>query len=163
MQARPDTLYGRVKLDGERSLQALCAHDFITASLRVTGVYGAAGPGLDHKWHGLIEDYLAGRPVAPRTGTEVHGDNVAAAVRLMLETDPMRINGEVFNVSDVLVDTRTILSFVREATACPYPLPEPAETGAFNPMSTERIRMLGWRPCGMERLKATVTELSKGA
>lgn len=160
---KPDTLYGRVKLDAERCLQALCAHDFITASLRVTGVYGDAGPGRDHKWHGLIEDYLAGRPVAPRTGTEVHGDDVATAVRLMLETDPMRINGEIFNVSDVLVDTHTILSFVRQATACPHPLPEPAGTDVFNPMSAERIRMLGWRPGGMERLEATVTELLKGA
>lgn len=160
---KPDTLYGRVKLDAERSLQALCAHDFLTASLRVTGVYGAAGPDRSHKWQGLFDDYRAGRPISPRAGTEVHGDDVATAVRLMLEADPMRVNGEVFNVSDVLVDTRAILSVVRDATACPHPLPEPAETDAFNPMSTDRIRMLGWRPGGMERLRATVAELATSA
>ncbi|MDF1633685.1 NAD(P)-dependent oxidoreductase [Mycoplana sp. MJR14] len=161
LPARPDTLYGRVKLDTERSLQALCAHNFTTASLRVTGVYGEAGPRRDHKWHGLIGDYLAGRPAAPRAGTEVHGDDVAAAVRLMLETDPMRINGEVFNVSDVLVDTRALLSIVQQATGCPHPLPAKADVDAFCPMATERLRMLGWQPGGMLRLQATLEALSR--
>lgn len=160
LPARPDTLYGRVKLDTERSLQALCAHNFTTVSLRVTGVYGAAGPGRDHKWREMIGDYLAGRPVAPRAGTEVHGDDVAAAVRLMLETDPMRINGEVFNVSDVLVDTHALLSIVQQATGCPHPLPAEADLDTFCPMATDQIRMLGWRVGGMERLEATLKALA---
>lgn len=163
MQARPDTLYGRVKLDGERSLQALCSHNFITSSLRVTGVYGPVGPGRPHKWQALFDDYLAGRPVPVRVGTEVHGDDVASAVRLMLEADPMRVNGEVFNVSDVLVDTRDILSPAQAALNCPHPLPAPADRAAFSSMATDRIRMLGWRPGGMERLAATVATLAHRA
>lgn len=157
--AKPDTLYGQVKLDAERSLHALCAHDFVTASLRVTGVYGPAAPGRQHKWQGLFDDYLAGRPVPVRAGTEVHGDDVGAAVRLMLETDPARINGETFNVADILVDTNTILSVVRELSGCPHPLPPPADLEAFNAMATDRIRMLGWSPGGRQRLRATIADL----
>lgn len=157
---QPDTLYGAVKLDTERSLQALCAHDFITASLRVTGVCGPAGPGRRHKWQSLFDDFLAGRPVTVRAGTEVYGEDVAGAVRLMLETDAMRINGEVFNVSDVLVDTHDILSIVQEATHCPHPLPASADLGTVDAMATEKIRMLGWTPGGMARLRAVVIDLA---
>ncbi|MFD1328211.1 NAD-dependent epimerase/dehydratase family protein [Mycoplana ramosa] len=156
---QPETLYGQVKLEAERRLQSLCGPAFITTCLRVTGVYGPAGPGRQHKWQSLFNDYLAGRPVPARTGTEVHGDDVAAAVRLMLEADPSVISGWVFNVSDLLVDTRSVLAIVRDATACPHPLPPPAFLLAFNPMATERIRALGWGPGGAARLRAVVTDL----
>ncbi|MDX3929146.1 MAG: NAD(P)-dependent oxidoreductase [Shinella sp.] len=159
MAPRPDTLYGTVKLDAERSLQALCNHGFITSSLRITGIYAPPPSGRPHKWQKLFSDYLSGAPVAPRAGSEVHGEDMARAVRLMLETDAMRINGENFNVSDVLVDTRGILQIVRDATGCPHPLPEAADTAAFNEMSTCKIGALGWKPGGMEKLEQTVTDL----
>ena len=143
---QPETLYGQVKLGAERRLQALRTPAFVTASLQ-------------HKWQSLFEAYLAGRPVASRAGTEVHGDDVAAAVRLMLETDPARVDGQVFNVSDVLVDSRALLSIVRDATGCPHPLPPAADLAAFNPMATEKIRTLGWTPGGAARLCAAVTDL----
>ncbi|HVK89887.1 MAG TPA: NAD(P)-dependent oxidoreductase [Mycoplana sp.] len=156
---QPETLYGQVKLEAERRLQALRTPAFVTASLRVTGVYGPASPGRQHKWQSLFDDYLAGRPVPSRAGTEVHGDDVAAAVRLMLETDPARVDGQVFNVSDVLVDSRALLSIVRYATGCPHPLPPAADLAAFNPMATDKIRTLGWMPGGAVRLRAVVTDL----
>ena len=101
---------------------------FCGASLRITGVYGPAGLGLEHKWEGLFRDYLAGRPIEPRAGTEVHGDDVAAAVRLILEAPAARVCGEVFNVSDMLVDRRAILSIVQDAAGSPHPLPPTARS-----------------------------------
>ena len=156
---RPETLYGQVKLAAERRLQALCTPNFIATSLRVTGVYGPAGPRRSQKWQSLFEDYLAGRPASARAGTEVHGDDVASAVRLMLEADAAATSGSVFNVSDLLVDTRTVLAIVREATACPHPLPPAADLAAFNPMAIDKIRTLGWTPGGAARLRAVVTDL----
>lgn len=156
---RPETLYGQVKLEAERRLRELCSPAFVATSLRITGVYGSAGPGRRHKWQSLFDDYLAGRPVPARAGTEVHGDDVAAAVRLMLEADPSAIGGGMFNVSDLLVDTRSVLAIVRDATACPYPLPPAADLAAFNTMATERIRALGWAPGGAARLRAAVADL----
>lgn len=158
---RPDTLYGTVKLQAERSLQALCGPGFATSSLRMTGVYGAARPGQPHKWQALFEDYLSGNPVVPRVGTEVHGQDAAAAVRLMLETDSLRISGETFNVSDLLIDTRTVLDIVKTETGCAHPLPEPAAKSGFNTMETFKMSALGWRPGGDEKLHQTVSMLAR--
>lgn len=159
--AAPDTLYGQVKLATENALKSMADHSFVTTSLRVTGVYGPAGPGRKHKWSDLFSDYIAGRPVPWRIGTEVHGDDVAQAVRLMLDTEPARISGQVFNVSDVLTDNREILSFLQAATGCPHPLPPAAEAAEFKTMSTEKLRALGWVPGGRERLAATIRELAE--
>ncbi|ACP26536.1 UDP-glucose 4-epimerase [Sinorhizobium fredii NGR234] len=157
---QPDTLYGVVKLAAEDALESMTAPDFVTTSLRVTGAYGPAGPGRTHKWSGLFADYLAGRPVQPRVGTEVYGDDIAASVRLMLENDPAKVSGQVFNVSDVLTGNRDILSVLQVATDCPNPLPPAAEAKEFKEMSTEKLRALGWLPGGRERLAATIRELA---
>ncbi|APG85764.1 NAD-dependent epimerase/dehydratase family protein [Sinorhizobium americanum] len=157
--AEPDTLYGSIKLAAENALKSMTGHGFVTASLRVTGVYGRAGLGRKHKWSGLFADYLAGRPVPPRIATEVHGDDVAAAVRLILETDPAKVSGQVFNVSDVLTGNREILSVLEAETGCPHPLP-PAGESDFKVMSTDKLRALGWAPGGADRLAATIRDLA---
>ncbi|PDT82879.1 SDR family oxidoreductase [Sinorhizobium sp. BJ1] len=157
--AEPHTLYGVVKVAAEDVLRSLTTQDFVTASLRVTGVYGPAGPGRKHKWAGLFADYLAGRVIPSRIGTEVHGDDVAEAVRLMLEADPAKVSGQVFNVSDVLTGNREILSLLQAATGCPHPLPPAVETNDFKVMSTDKLRALGWLPGGSGRLEATIREL----
>ncbi|HEV7319802.1 MAG TPA: NAD(P)-dependent oxidoreductase [Ensifer sp.] len=159
MLCQPENLYGELKLKAEGALGALSADAFRTISLRVTGVYGAAGVGATHKWQQLFSDYLEGRGVAPRAGTEVHGDDVAAAVRLALETDHRHLHPPVLNVSDLLVDNRTILAIVRDVTGCANALPEPAALADFNAMNTERIRALGWKPGGAARLRQTIENL----
>ena len=151
---QPDSLYGEIKLDGERALSALSQPGFTTASLRLTGVYGNRQP---NKWDPLIADYLAGRPVPSRAGTEVHGRDVAAAVRLMLETEAGVIDGQVFNVSDILTDTREILGCLPHR---PHPLPPPGDRAAVNVMSTARINALGWEPGGLALLRETVRDLA---
>ncbi|THK35972.1 NAD(P)-dependent oxidoreductase [Ensifer sp. MPMI2T] len=161
--AMPDTLYGTVKLASEDALKAMTGHGFATTSLRVTGVYGPAGAGRKHKWSSLFADYLAGKAVPPRAGTEVHGDDVAQAVKLVLEAETAKISGKVFNVSDVLTDNREILSILQKATGCSHPLPPAAETAVFKAMSTDKLRALGWMPGGPERLAATIRELAADA
>lgn len=159
LHCRPETLYGTVKLCAERSLQSLCGHGFVTSSLRVTGVYGAARPGQTHKWQQLFDDYLDGRPIEPRAGTEVHGADVASAVRLMLEADAIRINGETFNVSDRLIDRRDILSIVQNETGCPHPLPAETDAADYPAMGICKIAALGWAPGGWGLLERTIGDL----
>jgi nucleoside-diphosphate-sugar epimerase len=90
----------------------------------------------------------------------VHGEDLARAVRLMLESDAVRINGETFNVSDGLTCNREILSILQRATRCPHPLPAAGDTATCNPMGTCKIEALGWRPGGEERLRQTVESLA---
>lgn len=157
--AHPDTVYGQVKHAAERALEMLGDDRFAGVSLRVTGVYGPAAPGLPHKWSGLIDDYLAGTAIAPLVATEVHGRDVAAAVRLMLEADPARLADRLYNVSDLVLDRRELLSIVRDATGSPHPLPEPADAVALNVMATQRLESLGWQPGGRALLEETVAAL----
>ncbi|MBB4236793.1 NAD-dependent epimerase/dehydratase family protein [Rhizobium esperanzae] len=157
MLAKPETLYGQVKLDAERALAHLSTPGFAGVSLRATGIYGDFFP---NKWDGLIADYLAGRPVASRAGTEVHGRDLGRAVRLMLETESNRISGEIFNVSDIAVDTCDILSPIRRQTGCRHSLPAPADKAALAAMSTAKIGALGWAPGGTPLFEETMQRLA---
>jgi nucleoside-diphosphate-sugar epimerase len=157
MPATPETLYGQVKLDAERALAHLSGPGFAGASLRATGVYGDRSP---NKWDRLIDDYLSGQAVSPRAGTEVHGRDLGRVVRLMLETESARISGEVFNVSDIAVDTRDILSPIRHHVDCPFPLPEAADKAELCTMNTSKIRALGWKPGGMPLFEQTMQQLA---
>ncbi len=152
----PDTLYGEAKLAVERHLAALDAPSFATASLRVTGVYGPAGPHRDDKWTPLIRDWLAGGTIPPRAGSEVHGADVARAVEILLEA---AIGGHVFNVSDVVVDHGDVLAVAQQATGCPHPLPACADETRLNVMDTGKLRALGWAPGGRPLFRKTVRDL----
>jgi nucleoside-diphosphate-sugar epimerase len=159
----PDTLYGEAKLAAEHHLRRMSdKHGFAGTSLRLTGVYGPAPVGKEHKWAGLFRDYLAGDEIEPRAGTEVHGADVAAVVRFVLEAPLDLVAGEVFNVSDLLVDRRDILVIVQRATGCPHPLPERADVSLLNVMATEKLEELGWVPGGKALFEQTVLSLIGG-
>jgi nucleoside-diphosphate-sugar epimerase len=157
-RAQPDTLYGAIKLETELILEALSGKGAETLSLRVTGVYGPAGAGREDKWSAMIRDWLGGKTIAPRAGTEVHGADLARAVRAFVEAG----SGwpRVVNVSDVLVDNREILDLARRSLGVDLPLPEAADRASLNPMATDRLAGLGWRPGGMPLFEQTVEALA---
>jgi UDP-glucose 4-epimerase len=138
-------------------LSALNAPGFATVSLRATGVYGDLRP---NKWNDLFSNYIAGKPVPSRAGTEVHGRDVGQAVRLMLETETARVADEVFNVSDVLTETREILSIVQQVTGSPHALPAQAPDNIISEMDTSKIRSLGWNGGGRRLLEETIRSLA---
>ena len=155
--AKPASLYGEVKLMAEQVLAELSSPGFAGVSLRATGVYGNLFP---NKWDGMFRDYLAGRPVAARAGSEVHGQDVAAALRLVLEADTARVSGQAFNISDIVTDNRDILSHFRDAIGSKQPLPKPAAKSRIARMATDKISALGWQPGGMALLHDTIDGLS---
>lgn len=157
LELAPQTLYGAVKLTAEQVLRDLTSPGFAGTSLRLTGVYGDLRP---NKWDELIDDYRAGRPIAARAGSEVHGRDVGQAVRLMLESEAAKVSGQVFNVSDIVTDRHDILALVHAATHCPHPLPEASDKSAVAEMPTARIRALGWQPGGQTLLQETVRRLA---
>lgn len=135
--AEPDSLYGEMKLACEAALGPN------GIALRATGIYG----GQDHKWRPLFADYLAGRPIAPRAGTEVHGEDLAAAVLVALEQ-----GDGILNVSDLMLDRHDLLARLSSLTGCPHPLPPRASPPLPGRMATCRLRRLGWRPGGWPKL-----------
>ena len=153
--ATPDTLYGKVKRDAEEALLAMVDGDLAASVLRVTGVYGPAGPGRRHKWADLFDDFLAGMEIAPRAGTEVHGEDVAAAIRIALD----RPTPAILNVSDLIVDRHDLLAIVRDATGSAHPLPGRADASAVNEMDCARLKSQGWTPGGRPLLERTVRAL----
>lgn len=155
MALAPTSLYGRIKFDAEHALARLAGERFAVCCLRPTGVYGDL---LPNKWESLFEDYFAGKLVSPRAGTEVHGRDVGAAVRLLLDADADRVNGQRFNLSDLVVDTRQILA--HRTTLAPGRLPPAADVSGINLMATGKIRALGWRPGGRDLLEQTLELLS---
>jgi nucleoside-diphosphate-sugar epimerase len=152
MPPRPDTLYGEVKREAERALAAL---PLSGVSLRATGVYGPAGPGQRHKWRDLFDSFLAGEEIVSRRGTELHGEDLAAAVRLLLTVPAEALSDGIFNASDILLDRRDLLAEVARLTGCRTPLPA-ASTAPVSEMRTGRLRALGWRPGGWPRLRESL-------
>jgi nucleoside-diphosphate-sugar epimerase len=149
----PASLYGEIKLACEDALCSLSGPAFLTASLRATGVYGGLRP---NKWDGLLEDVRSGRPLVPRTGTEVHGDDVAQAVRLILEAEAESVGGQSFNLSDITVDTRMIIERLGiNAQLLAF------ATQAANKMDIRKIRRIGWKPGGMRRFETTMESLAR--
>lgn len=153
---RPDTLYGEMKWAVEQELSALAGPGFVTASLRATGIYG---PGPDHKWRGLFEAFLANEPVAPRVATELHGDDLAAAVALLLEAPEASLAPRSFNASDIMLDRHDLLERVARIAGQRGGLPERADASRVSAMRCDRLRELGWRPRGMEGLDAALREM----
>ena len=151
----PTTLYGETKLKAEQALAFMSAAEpgFCGTSLRLTGVYGDLHP---NKWEDIIRNFLAGKAVPSRAGSEVHGRDVGQAVRLMLDTEPGLVGGKAFNVSDVIADSRDILTPVASRAGIANRLPDPADKTAVRDMPTDRIRALGWRPGGQSLLDRTL-------
>lgn len=147
LHACPANLYGEVKAQAEEHLQSL---NLQGTAIRATGIYG---PGPAHKWSGLFTDYLAGRPVAPRIGTELHGDDLGRAMLLLLAHDAPP---PVVNASDLTLDRRDLLAEVQQLTGSQYPLPAKADATGLRVLRCDRLARLGWQPGGMELLRASL-------
>ncbi|TNB47874.1 NAD(P)-dependent oxidoreductase [Martelella lutilitoris] len=155
----PASLYGKAKLEAEKALAALAAPGFVPASLRATGIYGDLYP---NKWESLFTDYLEGRTIAPRAGSELHGRDLAGAVLAVLTAQIPKVSGKALNVSDIVVDNHTILAPLKAALASPHPLPARADHDQVSVMATSRLNALGWRTGGMPLFSATLQTLVEG-
>jgi UDP-glucose 4-epimerase len=149
----PDSLYGALKLACERDLLARAGPDFTPVALRATGIYGCPPGSRRHKWEGLFADFLAGRAISPRQATELHGEDLAAAIPLLLEAPPRTLAPGMFDASDILLDRHDLLAAVQARTGCPHPTPPPAEGPPPGAMECRRLRAMGWLPGGTARLE----------
>ena len=160
MTVAPASLYGQVKRAAEKGLAVLAGPGFLPVSLRATGLYGPAGPGRRHKWADLFDAFARGETIAPRVSTEVHGEDLASAVRLVFteSVNQLRVFGPapVFNVSDILLDRHVLLAVWAAKTGMTGTLPAPGDSTAVNAMDCSRLKSLGWQPRGRLDLDGTV-------
>ena len=152
MAVAPVTLYGQVKRDVETGLADMADDSFLPVSFRATGLYGPAGPGRRHKWAELLEAFAKGGTIAPRVSTEVHGEDLASAVRLVLTESAGRLTAfgpaPVFHLSDILLDRHDLLAAWSAMTGATGTLPGRADATAVNVMDCARLKALGWSPRG---------------
>ncbi|NBB83312.1 MAG: NAD-dependent epimerase/dehydratase family protein [Alphaproteobacteria bacterium] len=158
MEPRPDTLYGRAKLEGEAALAAECGGARAVA-LRATGVFGPPGPGQTHKWADLFARAMAGEPVPPRIGTEIYGPDLADAARRALTA---AAPPAVLNVSGLVLDRRDLLAALARHLGRPLPLPPAGDPATVSEMDTARLHALGWRPSGWPALEHTLAKIVAG-
>ena len=156
----PDTHYGGLKLAEEQlAAQYSRTGGPVTACLRSTGVYGRTEPVERCKWFADACAARAGEPITRvRSGTEVHGDDLADGVWRLLTAPAERVAGRAFNCSDLLLDTRELARRLQQRTGSSARLPDAAPPPA-GIMACPGLRALGWRPGGMARLDAYLDEL----
>lgn len=147
-QPNAASLYGQVKAQAETYLATL---PLTGQSLRATGVYG---PGPTHKWQDLFADYLSGKPIPPRRGTEVHGADLFQACRLLLGSDETG----AFHLSDMLLDHHDLLTEVQFLTGCPHP-PPPRSDRQVDALICTRLPALGWQPGGIDLLRTDLPRM----
>jgi nucleoside-diphosphate-sugar epimerase len=156
---RPDTNYGAAKAALEVFVQNWgLAEDWPIAAIRPTGVYGTVAPPEKSKWFDLVGSALRGETIPARSGTEVHGSDVAEAVWRLLQADAARIAGRMFNCSDIVVSTRDIVRLVHRTAGVTGPVPDllPAPK---NVMDCAGLRELGVTFGGWPLFERTVAEL----
>ena len=161
----PDTHYGASKLALETHASAFAAVDGVCfCSLRPTGVYGVTYPLERTKWLDLALKLVRGESLPEsRLATEVHGQDVAAAVRILLNAPADAVAGRAFNCSDLTVDTRDVMAALADRLRIRRDLPSPATNALRNPMRSAGLRNLGWQAGGNRRLNDTIAELVAAA
>jgi len=147
MQVAPTSLYGQVKHKVENGLVELADKSFLPMSIRATGVYGA---NRGHKWEALFEAFKLGEAIAPRIGTELHGDDLAKATALLFHVDEQNliVFGRVplFNASDIMLDRHDLLRAYGGQKEIDGMLPVKADASMVSVMDCSRLKSLGWQP-----------------
>ena len=138
----PDTEYGSAKVALEDYVRSAGAEGWPITALRPTGVYGIVTPIERSKWFDLVKGAVDDRVVPARSGTEVHGDDVASAVWALLSSPPDRVAGGAFNCSDIVVSNRDIVRLVHEFTGKSGPLPEEGDPPS-GIMRSDALKALG--------------------
>lgn len=159
----PDTLYGQVKLETEHALANLEDDCFLPAVVRPTGVYGASACTTGHKWSLLFDAFDKNEIIQSRVGTEVHGQDLADAINLLLASDRATLESTpVFNVSDILLDRRELLdTYAQLRGRSDHHLPLPSDKTSFNEMDCSRLKRLGWSPRGKLDLSDLVNNTNR--
>ncbi|MDA0659623.1 MAG: NAD(P)-dependent oxidoreductase [Planctomycetota bacterium] len=132
-------------------------HNFAICALRPTGIYGVAHVPSLSKWYRLVQDVVAGKDVVCRSGgKEVHAQDVAAAVGLLL-TAP-NISGESYSCYDRYVSEFEVATLAQQISQSTANITGSATTPKHQ-IVTEKIKQLGQQFGGTRLLQETIEQL----
>lgn len=160
---KPDSLYGEIKAKTELLGDSLTGIGFCT--LRPTGVYGETHRPQDNKWSELISNENEGD--SPSEGhsnqlrTEVHGNDVAAAILLLLTAPLEAVEHRHFNCSDIAVSQAQLVGLLRQLEEGDGVDLNALPTGnpPINPMVCDGLTELGWQPGGTAKLVTALRQM----
>ncbi|MCR9278925.1 MAG: NAD(P)-dependent oxidoreductase [Pseudomonadaceae bacterium] len=175
-----NTHYGSMKAALEAVARTLANDKGLSiTTLRPTGVYGRRLQWASSKWYDYAQNAVRASAnthlsqttsdshLPKRLATEVHGEDVASAILLLLAAPHEDVAGRVFNCSDIAVSRRELVAGFddvannRELTerfAQLHPDNWPARS-----LRCDALVQLGWQPGGRQRLARTLEELVSAA
>lgn len=128
-------------------------------ALRPTGIYGLAHPPSASRWYRLVENVVNGLPVScNRGGKEVHAEDVARAVELLLNADAAAVTGEAFNCYDRYVSEYEVATIAQRLSRSAGEI-RGAITTPKNQIVTKKLKALGMTFGGDSLLERTIGEL----
>ncbi|WP_444921842.1 NAD-dependent epimerase/dehydratase family protein [Microbulbifer sp. CnH-101-G] len=158
---RPDTFYGAYKSAVEAMVCAWAQQrQWHAVSLRLTGVYGVVNPLERSKWYDIARAVVSGEPYTQtRVATEVHGEDVARAVELVLSEEDAR--GRAVNCSDRLVSYREVAEILQSMLGTRSPLPPEPREEPPAVMDCAYLQGKGFKFGGAERLRHSLRLLAE--
>lgn len=132
-------------------------HNFAICALRPTGIYGVAHVPSRSKWYQLVQDIVGGKDVVCRGGgKEVHAEDVAAAVELLLTVPNM--SGEAYACYDRYISEFEVATLAKQICQSTANI-KGTVTAPKHQIVTEKISRLGLQFGGAPRLQQTVEQL----
>ena len=138
----PMTHYGAHKAAIEKFVHSYgLGEGYPVCSLRPTGVYGQHNNPHQSKWYSLVERVAAGESVdCQRGGKEVHADDVARALELLLTAPD--IAGQAYSCYDMYISDHAVAQIAQSLSGSNATITGHA-TQPRNQIDTSKIRALG--------------------
>ncbi|MAE63103.1 MAG: nucleoside-diphosphate sugar epimerase [Phycisphaeraceae bacterium] len=128
-------------------------------ALRPCGIYGLRRPVEDSKWHAVVRDVKAGRTIDDASGgKEVHAEDVARAVRRLLDAEVEQVRGRSFNCCDLYVAAQDVAVMAKTLTGSSSEIVMRSKNPRHQ-IDTTRLQALGMEFQGRARLERYVCEL----
>ncbi|MDB4371009.1 NAD(P)-dependent oxidoreductase [Mariniblastus sp.] len=132
---------------------------FPICAIRPTGIYGAANPLENSKWFKLIESIVRGVDVEVNSGgKEVHVDDVARAIELLLVSDG--IEGQSYSCYDRYISEFDVANVAKQICNSASSIIGEQKRPKHE-IDVTKIKDLGMEFGGAERLYETVESLVK--
>ncbi len=132
-------------------------HGYDICAVRPTGIYGMARPASASKWYDLVQAVKCGEAIeSARGGKEVHADDVAKAVEILLTADG--VAGQMYNCYDMYVSAERVAGIAKVLTGSASTITS-LNKGAKHRIETGKLRGLGMVFGRDDVLRQTVVEL----